>query len=80
MKPDLTNMSRKELKNYVLTHRNDLEALHALYERRSPDSEAVWFKAPTTLEDIKQMESLFVQALKEREQKRRDQEQGHDRP
>lgn len=80
MKPDFTNMSRKELKDYVLTHRDDLEALHALYERRSPDSEAVWFKAPTTLEDIKQMENLFDQALKEWEQKRRDREQEHDQP
>lgn len=75
MKPDFSQMSRKDLKNYVLTHRDDLEALHALYERRSPDSEAVWFKAPKTFEDMEQMTKQFEQALKEQEQKRRDREQ-----
>jgi hypothetical protein len=33
MKQDFSQMSRKDLKAYVLFHRDDLEALHALYER-----------------------------------------------
>ncbi len=43
MKPNFKTMSRKELKAYVLQHRDDKEALQALMSRRSPDSEATWY-------------------------------------
>lgn len=36
-------MNRQELKNYVLTHRDDQEALNWLIQRRSSDAEAVWY-------------------------------------
>lgn len=70
MKLDFSKMSRKELKDYILSHRDDLEALHALYERRSPDSEAKWFKAPTTPEEMEQQFEEFKQELEKREHKR----------
>ncbi|BAU10571.1 hypothetical protein LEP3755_10550 [Leptolyngbya sp. NIES-3755] len=73
MKPDFSQMSRKELKDYVLSHRDDLDALHALYERRSPDSEAKWYKPPTTLEEIEQQFEEFKREIEKREGKRDEQ-------
>jgi hypothetical protein len=67
MKPDFSKMSRQALKTYILSHRDDLEALDALYERRTPDSEAVWFHPPTTPEEEKQQFELFKQMVNDRE-------------
>jgi len=41
MKPNFAEMSTKELKAYVLTNREDIEALEILFNRRTPDSEAI---------------------------------------
>ena len=71
MKPDFSEMSRQELKAYILSHREDLEALDALYQRRTPDSEAVWFESPTTPEEMEQVSKQFEQALKDREKRDR---------
>ncbi|NJM47245.1 MAG: hypothetical protein HC860_14720 [Alkalinema sp. RU_4_3] len=51
MKPNYSEMSWAELKAYALKHRDDTEALDAMYDRRSPDSEATWFSPPTTFEE-----------------------------
>lgn len=69
MKPDFSKLSRKELKDYILLHRDDLEALQALYERRSPDSEAVWFYPPQTPEEEQQQFEQFQQMIHDRESK-----------
>lgn len=45
MKPNFETMTRKELKAYVLAHRDDREAFDLLISRRSPDSEAIWYDA-----------------------------------
>ena len=34
--PDFDVMSKQELKAYMLRHRDDLDALEALFSRRSP--------------------------------------------
>lgn len=34
-------MSKEELRAYVLTHRNDAEAIRALFSRRDPN--ATWY-------------------------------------
>ncbi|OCR00091.1 hypothetical protein BCD64_02845 [Nostoc sp. MBR 210] len=34
-------MSTKELRAYVLAHREDIEALEILFSRRTPDSQAI---------------------------------------
>lgn len=39
MKPDFTQMSKTELKAYVLAHRDDIEAIRHLFSRRSPEGE-----------------------------------------
>jgi len=40
MKPNFESITTFELKAYVLSHRDDLDAIDALVNRRSPDSEA----------------------------------------
>ena len=48
MKPNFAQMSTKELRAYVLAHREDLEALDMLVSRRSPDSEAIIYPSMFT--------------------------------
>lgn len=43
MKPNFEKMSRKELKAYVLAHRDDADAIRSLFNRRSPDETATWY-------------------------------------
>lgn len=54
MKPNFEEMTRKELKAYVLTHRDDIDALRSLFSRRSPDETATWYDTndPKEVEDI----------------------------
>ena len=59
MKPDFKTMPRKELIAYVLAHRGDEEAIETLIDRRSPDSEATWYKFPETEEGLQQMAEIF---------------------
>ncbi len=69
MKPNFEAMSKAELRAYVLSHRDDLEALDALVSRRSPDSEAVWFEPPKTMEEAEQQFEVFKKIIEEREKK-----------
>jgi hypothetical protein len=61
MKPNFETMTRQELKAYVLTHRDDKEALDLLISRRSPDSEAVWYDASTSPEQTKEILQKKIQ-------------------
>jgi hypothetical protein len=61
VKPSFETMTRQELKSYVLTHRDDKEALDLLMSRRSPDSEAVWYDASTSLDQIKEILQKRIQ-------------------
>jgi hypothetical protein len=65
MKPNYSAMSWTELRAYILAHRDDLDALEAMYDRRSPDSEAVWFAPPKTPEEEHQQFELFQQMLRD---------------
>ena len=59
IKSDFNAMSKQELKAYVLRHRDDLDALEALFSRRSPNSRVVRFPfANTDLEWQQQQETL----------------------
>jgi hypothetical protein len=51
MKPNFEKMSRKELRAYVLAHRDDMEALETLFSRGTPDEQATWFHPPKTQEE-----------------------------
>ena len=71
MKPNFEAMSYKELVAYALAHRDEVEPLHVLYSRRSPDSETVWFHPPQSKEEEQQQFELFKKMVKEREDKYR---------
>ena len=62
-------MSNAELKAYCLEHPEDMSALEAFFARRSPDSVAVWFSPPKTLEEWKQQEEVFRAEIEKRSQK-----------
>jgi hypothetical protein len=61
MKPDFSQMSRPELRAYILAHRDDDDAIEALIDRRNPDSPTYAF--PQTDEDLKEMEEILKQKL-----------------
>jgi hypothetical protein len=59
MQPNFEEMTTPELRVYALAHRDEIETLRAIYQRRSSDSEAVWFHPPKTKEkEIQQLEVL----------------------
>jgi len=69
MKPNYEAMTNKELKAYILTHRDDDEAIRILFSRRNPpDSEATWY-GPMFAEDgtpIEENIRIAEEAIKQR--------------
>ncbi|GAA6618415.1 DUF6887 family protein [Scytonema sp. NUACC26] len=61
MKPNFHEMSRAELKAYVLAHRDDDEAIRILFSRRNPsDSKATWYPPLCTPEGVPIEENLRI--------------------
>ncbi len=60
MQPDFAKMSRQELIDYALTHRDEIEPLRVLYDRRTPDDRATIYPAPCTPEGIPIEENLKI--------------------
>lgn len=56
------SITRQELKAYVLTHRDDRDAIDLLMSRRSPDSEAVRYDASTSLDQIRKILQKRIQS------------------
>jgi hypothetical protein len=54
MKPNYHEMTDTQLRTYILSHRDDLDAMEAFFARRSPDAEAVWFHPPKIVEEWQQ--------------------------
>ena len=69
MKPDFEKMTHKELRDYALAHREDIESLRVLFSRRTPDSEAILFHPPQSKEEEQQQFLLFKRMVEEREGK-----------
>ncbi|MBW4511913.1 MAG: hypothetical protein KME64_36245 [Scytonematopsis contorta HA4267-MV1] len=72
MKPNFEQMSTLELKAYVLTHRNDEEAIRVLFSRRyPPDEEATWYGPLVTADGIPIEENIRIaeEAIKQRVEK-----------
>ncbi len=59
MNPRFEGMTRQQLKAYVLTHRDDAEAVRALMTWRSPDETATWYRS----DDLKEMEQIFKRKI-----------------
>lgn len=69
MKPNFDEMSKAELKAYVLSHRDDDEAIRALFGRRNPpDSEATWYGPMCTPEGVPIEENIRIaeEAIRQR--------------
>ncbi|MEC4985273.1 MAG: hypothetical protein SAJ37_03360 [Oscillatoria sp. PMC 1068.18] len=68
MKAKFEKISTAELTRYVLTHREDLDTLEALVNRRTPDSEATFYPPPCTPEGEPIPENLQIMetAIQER--------------
>lgn len=61
MKPNFEEMSKAELKAYVLTHREDDEAIRVLFSRRNPpDTEATWYPPLCTPEGVPIEENIRI--------------------
>ena len=69
MKPNFDKMSKTELKAYVLSHRDDNEAIRVLFSRRNPpDSEATWYGPMRTPEGVPIEENIQIaeEAIRQR--------------
>ncbi|MEW6495215.1 MAG: hypothetical protein AB1589_22260 [Cyanobacteriota bacterium] len=74
-KPNFDAMSKAELKVYVLSHRDDDEAIRALFGRRNPpDSEATWYGPMYTPEGVPIEENIRIaeEAIRQRADHDRD--------
>lgn len=66
MKPEFQNMSMKELRTYVLEHREDDEAFYALVDRReAANPNRIVYAPPKTPEEREEMRRIIWQKLKE---------------
>lgn len=61
-KPDFGTMTRAELRAYVLAHRDDDDAIEALI--RGGNSNSPTYAFPQTEEDLKAMDEILRQKLK----------------
>ena len=69
MKPNFDEMSRAELKAYVLSHRDDDEAIRVFFSRRNPpDSQATWYGPMCTPEGVPIEDNIRIaeEAIKQR--------------
>jgi hypothetical protein len=61
-KPNFDEMSRQELRNYILIHREDDDAIEAII-RRIEDSNAPTYPCPKTEEDLRAMDEILRKRL-----------------
>jgi hypothetical protein len=61
MKSDFSKMTRQELRNYILTHREDDDAIESLINRGNPHS--LKYPFPKTEDDFREMEEILKQKL-----------------
>jgi hypothetical protein len=60
-KPNFSNMTRQELRGYILEHRDDDEAIEALINKGNPSSPT--YRFPQTEDDLQEMEAILKQKL-----------------
>jgi hypothetical protein len=70
-KPNFELMPRKELLNYILSHRDDDDAFRAYMDRVNALPNKVWHPAPKSMDDL----SNFSQLLEEHRQRQKEQEE-----
>ncbi|MEG3894938.1 MULTISPECIES: DUF6887 family protein [unclassified Microcoleus] len=78
MKPNFYEMTRAELKAYVLSHRDDDEAIRVFFGRRNPpDSKATWYGPMCNAEGAPIAENIRIaeEAIKKRVEIDREKQQ-----
>ncbi|PSF37703.1 hypothetical protein C7H19_09120 [Aphanothece hegewaldii CCALA 016] len=69
MKPDFEQMSKAELKSYVLSHKNDDEAFYKLVDRWKGESQnSLGYPCPKTPEDIEKMKQTIKEKIRQIEE------------
>jgi hypothetical protein len=68
MKPNLAAMSRKELRDYLLKHRDDDEAFYALMDKLNQQPNRIWFPALKTIDELKHFPDLLEQYRKQQQE------------
>ena len=67
MKPDFRIMTRKELRTYILEHREDDEAFYAYMDKVNAEPATEIYPAPQSLDDLKHFPLLLKKFHQERE-------------
>ena len=68
MKPDFAAMSRKELRAYILKHRDDDEAFYAYMDRlKQNPNRSLLFPAPKSIDDLKHFPELLEKYRQQRQ-------------
>ena len=60
-KPNFDSMTRQEIRDYILQHREDDDAIEALISKGNPNSPT--YKFPQTDEDLREMAVILKQKL-----------------
>jgi hypothetical protein len=61
MKPNFDTLTRQQIREYILQHREDDDAIEALINKGNPNSPT--YKFPQTDEDLREMEAILKQKL-----------------
>ncbi|MEM9538950.1 MAG: hypothetical protein AAGA60_05495 [Cyanobacteria bacterium P01_E01_bin.42] len=68
MQPNFAVMTNKALIDYALAHRDEIEPLRVLYDRRTPDDQTTIYPAPCTSEGVPIEENIKImeEAIRQR--------------
>lgn len=67
-RPNFHTMTRKELLTYMLENREDNEAFYTFMDKVNSDSQAEFFPAPQSIEDLSNFPQLLKQLRRERKE------------
>lgn len=68
MKPNFSEMTRKELRSYLLEHRNDDDAFYAYMDKVYAAPATEYHPAPKSIEDLNDFPELLQKFRQERDQ------------
>jgi hypothetical protein len=65
MKPDLSTMTKGELRAYVIAHPDDKTAFHTFVDRFTAKADSETFDIPNSNAEVEQVEILIRQKLEQ---------------
>jgi hypothetical protein len=65
MKPNLNNMTKVELRAYVITHPDDKAAFHTFVDRFTSEAPKETFDIPKSSAEVEEVEILIRQKLEQ---------------